>query len=104
MLKTFERNVGYRGSKSNMSVCNDKCSIFVKEQRVDGKRVNLYRSINGLQLRYTLKSFERNSVIKVLPNLLNNTPGRRLWRLGAAEPRNYTTTSLLKTTEFKLNP
>ena len=90
MLKTFERNVGNRGSKSNMSVCNDNCSIFVKEQRVDGKRVNQYRSNNGLQLRYTLKSFERNSVIKVLPNLLFN--------------RNYTTTSLLKTTEFKLNP
>lgn len=92
MLKASEKNVGYRGSKSD--------NISVKEQRVDGKRVNPC-SNKGLQLRCILKNFERNLVIKVLPNLSFYTPGRL--RLGAAGPRNYST-SLLKTTEFKLNP
>lgn len=96
MLKTFERNVGNRGSKSNTSV-------FVKEQRVDGKRVNLYSNNNGLQLRCTLKNFERYSVIKVLPNL-SFYPFGFLGTQGRQGRKNYTTTSLLNTTEFKLNP
>lgn len=75
-LEAFERNVGNRGSKSVMFN-----NLTVKEQRVDGKRVNLDNN-KGLQLRCTLKNFERNLVIKVLPNL--------------SMYRNYTTASLLR--------
>lgn len=52
--KMIEKEMGYRGSKSNKGN-----TLFVKEQRVDGSY------INKLMLRCTLKGFERNYHIKI---------------------------------------
>jgi len=57
----IEKEMGYRGSKSNKNNI-----FFVKEQRVDGSYVN-----NKLALRYTLTGFERNYQIKILSNQIN---------------------------------
>ena len=67
-LEVSEKNVGYRGSKSVTDLKVPTChkSVIVKEQRVDG----IGRKSNFLRLRYTLKSYESNLVIKVLPNLI----------------------------------
>ena len=55
----IEKEMGYRGSKSNKGN-----TLFVKEQRVDGSYVK------KLTLRYTLTGFERNYQVKIFsPNL-----------------------------------
>lgn len=69
-LEASERNVGNRGSKSitdfHVPINQNEKNVIVKEQRVDG----IGRKINNLRLRCTLKSYESNLVIKVLPNLI----------------------------------
>lgn len=62
----IERKMDYRGSKSNTSVCNDKCSVFVKEQREDGSC-----RLNDKRLRCSLMGFARNYQIKILSNVLH---------------------------------
>lgn len=59
----IEKEMGYRGSKSNISE-----NIFVKEQRVDG---NCIISKN-IMLRCTLMGFERSYRNKIPTNLLVN--------------------------------
>ena len=59
----MEIEMGYRGSKSNISNI-----VFVKEQRVDGSYFSL--SIHE-KLRYTLMGFERNYRIKIPSKQLN---------------------------------
>ena len=54
--KMIEKEMGYRGSKSNKGN-----TLFVKEQRVDGS----YIGANSSMLRCTLKGFERNYQIKI---------------------------------------
>ena len=62
--KTYENNVEYRGSKSDIFNLKTKFKIIsVKEQRVDGSQF-----IHLTQLRYTLLDFERNSLIKIPSN------------------------------------
>jgi len=58
--KMIEKEMGYRGSKSNKYE-----SLFVKEQRVDGSY------INKLMLRCTLTGFERSYQVKILSNQIN---------------------------------
>jgi hypothetical protein len=61
--KMKETEIGYRGSKSEFS-------NSVKEQRVDGSYCIKYKF---MQLRCTLKGFERNYQIRIL-----SKPGLRL--------------------------
>ena len=63
----IEREMGYRGSKSNMNKI-----IFVKEQRVDGGCVGRRRPINCLPiLRCTLMGLERDYQIRNLSKVLH---------------------------------
>lgn len=85
-----ERKGGNRGTKSDLRASPDGVSLIsVKAQRVDGSRTNL--KSNGLVLRYTLKSFERNLVIKVLPHLKINPLRYAVTRGSPREAINYTT-------------
>ena len=61
-----ESEMGYRGSKSEF----ETQSSFVKEQRVDGSYCIAKK--NKMQLRYTLMGFERNYLVKIPSNQLNN--------------------------------
>jgi hypothetical protein len=63
--KASEKNVGYRGSKSDSKLKS------VKEQRVDGNWCVILT-----HLRYTLLDFERNSQIKIPSNQIQQ---RRLY-------------------------
>ena len=59
--KMIEREMGYRGSKSNKGN-----ALFVKEQRVDGSCIGtLYKKLYPM-LRCTLTGFERSYQIKIL--------------------------------------
>jgi hypothetical protein len=64
--KMNENEMGYRGSKSKFITQTN----FVKEQRVDGSW-SIAKNKHML-LRCTLMGFERNYLVKILTNQLNN--------------------------------
>ena len=59
--------MGYRGSKSEIPLT---IKISVKEQRVDGGYIKLYKY--NSKLRYTLMGFERNYPFTILSNSIIN--------------------------------
>ena len=80
--KMIEKEMGYRGSKSNKGNI-----LFVKEQRVDGSY------INKLMLRCTLTGFERSYQVKILSNQINqirtysaNNTSQKLKLNGSIDP------------------
>jgi len=76
--KASEKNVGYRGSKSDFKeVTSYTPRKFVKEQRVDGNWC-----VNLTHLRYTLLDFERNSQLKIPSNQIQQ---RRLYSTASAK-------------------
>ena len=81
-----ENEMGYRGSKSKIF---KNYNIFVKEQRVDGSYCNNPKSLD-LQLRYTLKGFERNYQVKILSKQLNI--------------KNFSSSAYAQVQNTKLNP
>lgn len=72
--KMIEKEMGYRGSKSNKGN-----TLFVKEQRVDGSY------INKSMLRCTLKGFERNYQIKI-PSYQLSTKRQYSTNMAASSP------------------
>jgi hypothetical protein len=75
----IEREMGNRGSKSDILITLVKCfclflvvTIFVKEQRVDGSYCDALVAFT-LQLRCTLMGFERNYLIKIPSKQLNSS-------------------------------
>jgi hypothetical protein len=81
-----EREMGYRGSKSENNIPQPKL-ISVKEQRVDG---SYCVKSNFMQLRCTLTGFERNYPVKI--------PSKQL------SIRSFSNSSLNCLTKIELNP
>jgi hypothetical protein len=62
----IEKEMGYRGSKSIVSE-----NTIVKEQRVDGSYIEVFKKKNNSMLRCTLTGFERSYQVKILSNQIN---------------------------------
>ena len=73
--KMNENEMDYRGSKSEFQYPQPN-EISVKEQRVDGSYCNKSKF---LQLRCTLKGFERNCQVKIPSNQLNILKNKKIY-------------------------